>query len=38
MNPILEWMGVDTDEDLYYCMPNCQLTGAPLLSASKVFL
>jgi uncharacterized protein (DUF1501 family) len=38
MNPILEWMGVDTDEDLDYCMPNRQLTGAPLLSASKVFL
>jgi uncharacterized protein (DUF1501 family) len=38
LNPILEWMGIDTDEDLDYCMPNRKLTGAPLLSASEVFV
>ena len=37
MNPILQWMGIDADEDLDYCMPNRQLTGAPLLTASEVF-
>jgi uncharacterized protein (DUF1501 family) len=37
MNPILEWMGIDNDEDLDYCMPNRKFTGAPLLTASQVF-
>ena len=37
LNGPLEWMGVDTDEDLDYCMPNRQGTGATLLTKNQLF-
>lgn len=37
-NPIIEWMGVVSDEDLDYCMPNRHKTGTRLYSSEEVFL
>jgi uncharacterized protein (DUF1501 family) len=36
-NPIIEWMGVVSDEDLDYCMPNRHKTGTTLFSMEDVF-
>ena len=37
MNPIIQWMGASSDEDLNYCLPNRQQTGTTMLQASSVF-
>ena len=35
--PVLEWMGADTTEELDYCMPNRAATGTKLFSQNEVF-
>jgi uncharacterized protein (DUF1501 family) len=37
MNAVIQWMGLTTDTDLDYCMPNRIKAGAPLLNASDIF-
>merc|ERR1712238_145855 len=37
LNGPLEWIGVDTEESLDYCMPNRHGAGTPLLSMKQVF-
>lgn len=37
LNPVLEWMGVDSETELDYCMPNRIKTGTKLYSQSEVF-
>ena len=37
LNPVLEWMGVESDAELDYCMPNRITAGAKLYSQSEVF-
>ena len=37
MNPIVQWMGVDTELDLDVCMPNRKVTGTTMFAASQVF-
>ena len=37
LNPVLEWMGIDSEEDLDYCMPNRATAGTKLYSESDVF-
>ena len=37
LNPIFTWMGVGSDEDLNYCLPNRLNTGAKLLPVEDVF-
>ncbi|KAI2505549.1 Protein of unknown function (DUF1501) [Fragilaria crotonensis] len=36
LNPIFSWMGVSSDEDLNYCLPNRLNTGAKLLPVEEV--
>ena len=36
-NPILQWMGIESDEDLDYCMPNRVGTGTTLYSVDDVY-
>jgi hypothetical protein len=36
-NPIAQWMGVQTEEELNYCLPNRKLTGARLLQKEEVY-
>jgi uncharacterized protein (DUF1501 family) len=37
LNPIVEWMGVDQESELNYCMPNRIKSGAPLYTQSEIF-
>jgi uncharacterized protein (DUF1501 family) len=37
INPMVQWMGVDKEEDLNYCMPNRHGSGAKLYQLSEVF-
>lgn len=37
LNPVLEWMGVESDAELDYCMPNRITAGTKLYSQSEVF-
>jgi len=37
LNPILQWMGVEGEDDLDYCMPNRLGTGAQLFTSEDVF-
>jgi uncharacterized protein (DUF1501 family) len=36
-NGVAEWMGVDTEEGLDYCLPNRHQTGTHLFSKSELF-
>ena len=37
-NPIAQWMGVQTEEELNHCLPNCKLTEARLLQKEEVYM
>eukprot|EP00538_Stauroneis_constricta_P006114 CAMPEP_0119557550 /NCGR_PEP_ID=MMETSP1352-20130426/9190_1 /TAXON_ID=265584 /ORGANISM="Stauroneis constricta, Strain CCMP1120" /LENGTH=2298 /DNA_ID=CAMNT_0007604673 /DNA_START=349 /DNA_END=7245 /DNA_ORIENTATION=+ len=37
LNGIVQWMGVDTEEDLMYCMPNRFRAGAELFTKDDIF-
>jgi uncharacterized protein (DUF1501 family) len=37
MNGLVQWMGVETKEELDYCMPNRKTAGMPLFSAMDIF-
>jgi uncharacterized protein (DUF1501 family) len=37
LNGVVEWMGVDTEEGLDYCMPNRHNTGTRLFSRNELF-
>ena len=37
-SPILQWMGVDSEDDLDYCMPNRIGTGAQIFDINDVFV
>jgi uncharacterized protein (DUF1501 family) len=37
LNGLVEWMGVDSPEDLDYCMPNRHNTGTRLFSKNELF-
>ena len=34
---VVEWMGVQTDQEMDYCLPNRQQTGTRMYSAFEVF-
>lgn len=36
-NSVVEWMGIDGDESLDYCLPNRANTGAKLYTRGEVF-
>jgi uncharacterized protein (DUF1501 family) len=38
LNSIVEWMGVEDEEGLNYCLPNRLKTGTTLLEKSDVFV
>jgi len=37
MNSVVDWMGVDSEQQLDYCMPNRKQTGTKLFAANEVF-
>jgi uncharacterized protein (DUF1501 family) len=37
MNAMIQWMGVETEADLEYCMPNRKRAGAPLFYVTDIF-
>jgi uncharacterized protein (DUF1501 family) len=37
LNPIVQWMGVETEEELDSCLPNRVQTGTKLFTADEVF-
>ena len=37
LNPIAEWMGVETEDELNYCLPNHIQTGTKLFNKEEVF-
>jgi uncharacterized protein (DUF1501 family) len=37
LNPLVEWMGVDQESELNYCMPNRIKSGAQLFTQSEIF-
>jgi uncharacterized protein (DUF1501 family) len=37
LNGIMQWMGLDSDDELYYCMPNRIKTGTKLFSMEEMF-
>jgi uncharacterized protein (DUF1501 family) len=37
LNPIWQWLGIDTAQDLDYCMPNRIRTGTKMFQQSEVF-
>ena len=38
LNPIAEWMGVETQAELNYCLPNRIQTGTKLFKKEEVFV
>jgi hypothetical protein len=37
MNSVAQWMGVDTEAELDFCMPNRKKTGTVLFNAGEIF-
>jgi uncharacterized protein (DUF1501 family) len=37
LNPVVQWMGAESESDLDYAMPNRKKTGAKLFNANEVF-
>jgi uncharacterized protein (DUF1501 family) len=37
MNGLVQWMGVETEDELDYCMPNRKKAGMPLFNANDIF-
>ena len=37
-NPIAQWMGVETEKELNYCLPNRIETGTKLFQKEEVFV
>ena len=38
LNPIAQWMGVQTEQELNYCLPNRITTGTKLIQKEEVFV